>query len=64
MKSVAIFAAGVHASVLSNLSTRGSQNCTLYTVHSGDTCFGIANNNNATFAQIVGWNSQINTACS
>ncbi len=64
MKRVSIFIAGVQASLSGNIFPRASQNCTLHTVQSGETCFTIANNNNATFAQIVGWNPAINTACS
>ena len=55
---------GVQASLFGNFWPRQSQNCTLYTVQFGDTCFGIASNNNATYAQIVAWNSEINTVCS
>ena len=64
MKRLSIFIAGVQASLLGDNLPRASHNCTLHTVQPGETCFTIASNNNATFAQIVGWNPEINTVCS
>ncbi len=64
MKRLSIFMAGVHASLAANIFPRASHSCTVHTVQPGETCFTIASDNNATFAQIVGWNPEINTVCS
>ncbi|KAH7009491.1 hypothetical protein EDB80DRAFT_891746 [Ilyonectria destructans] len=38
--------------------------CTEYTIKTGDTCFTIGRSQDVTHAQIVAWNSGIDTACS
>ncbi|GJD02510.1 hypothetical protein ColKHC_11335 [Colletotrichum higginsianum] len=38
--------------------------CEAYSVQVGDTCASIARSVNATYAQIISWNSEIDLACS
>ena len=40
------------------------QSCTIYTIQSNDTCYGIANNANITYTQLLSWNPTINGYCS
>lgn len=42
----------------------GSTNCKTYTVQSGDTCASIGKSSGATWAQLLSWNSDINSECS
>lgn len=39
-------------------------NCEPYVVQAGDTCLSIARSANATYAQIISWNDEIDLACS
>ncbi|KAL2759724.1 carbohydrate-binding module family 50 protein [Sodiomyces alcalophilus JCM 7366] len=50
----------------SDVWTRAAEpgNCEVYIVEAGDTCMSIARNANATYAQIVAWNDDIDLACS
>lgn len=43
---------------------RATTNCTQYTIKSGDSCLKIAKDNNATYAQILAWNSDVTSLCS
>lgn len=38
--------------------------CAVYTVQAGDTCVSIGRSTNATYAQLLAWNSEINIQCS
>ncbi|KAL4733764.1 hypothetical protein BDV11DRAFT_175388 [Aspergillus similis] len=38
--------------------------CAVYTVQAGDTCVSIGRANNATYAQLLAWNSEIDVQCS
>lgn len=40
------------------------QHCTIYTIQSGDTCYGIAGNANISYTQLLSWNPTINGYCS
>lgn len=43
---------------------RASSDCTIYTVGTGDTCTGIGKSQDVTWAQLLAWNSQIDSTCS
>ncbi|KAJ6094428.1 hypothetical protein N7467_001941 [Penicillium canescens] len=57
------FFAAAEASLF-DIFTRASLNCTTYTVETGDTCTGIGKSQDVTWAQLLAWNSQINSVCS
>ncbi|KAF4336893.1 hypothetical protein FBEOM_9240 [Fusarium beomiforme] len=40
-----------------------SPSCELYSVQEGDSCFSITKKTNATFAQIIAWNTKIDKQC-
>ncbi|KAJ5498556.1 hypothetical protein N7453_007607 [Penicillium expansum] len=51
-----------HASLF-DILPRASSNCTTYTVGTGDTCTGIGKSQDVTWAQLLAWNSQIDSTC-
>jgi hypothetical protein len=57
------FFAAAEASLF-DIFPRASLNCTTYTVETGDTCTGIGKSQDVTWAQLLAWNSQINSVCS
>ncbi|OJJ84358.1 LysM peptidoglycan-binding domain-containing protein [Aspergillus glaucus CBS 516.65] len=70
MKGLVYFAviASVQASHFAHQSLHrratGSTNCKTYTVQSGDNCASIGKSSGATWAQLLSWNSDINSECS
>lgn len=70
MKGLVYFAvvASVQASHLGHQSLHrratGSHNCKTYTVQDGDSCVSIGRSSGATWAQLLSWNSDINSECS
>ena len=51
-----------HLSVIQSLCL--PQTCTIYTIQSSDTCYGMAGNANMTYTQLLSWNPTINGYCS
>ncbi|KAJ5109961.1 hypothetical protein N7532_002606 [Penicillium argentinense] len=70
MKGLAYFAviSCVEASHFAHQSLHhratGRPNCKTYTVQDGDTCASIGKENGVTWAQLLSWNSDINSQCS
>jgi hypothetical protein len=46
------------------LLPRQESNCTSYTLQDGDTCTSVGREHNATYAQLLSWNSDIDSMCS
>ncbi|KAJ0281888.1 hypothetical protein CBS470a_008049 [Colletotrichum nupharicola] len=64
-KSVALMLLPVALASQSDVWTRAtSGGCEAYSVQAGDTCSIIARSVNATYAQIISWNSEIDLTCS
>ncbi|KAM0546635.1 hypothetical protein ACHAPJ_010773 [Fusarium lateritium] len=55
---------GVAQAASSSAAQKSASQCTQYMVQEGDTCLKVAKKNKATYAQIVSWNSDIQSLCS
>ena len=67
---LSLFLAGIaHSSILDMVAGHARRadtaaDCDQYTVKANDTCLTIVRNTNATYAQLISWNSDINSRCS